>query len=378
MKKIWISTLFLFALLVSINANCLLINNKEEKMTSGPIPFLLKDILVSDSGHIISNIEEWDTQKEKIKSLILSYLGEFPKKKVPLAVKYFEKENKNSYTITKISYASQEDDRVIAYLLIPEINLHPGIAVLALHPTAASGKDSVVGIDKKVKYPYALELVNRGYIVLAPDEFCAGERLKKGNEPYYTDSFYVKHPDWSAIGKAIWDNMISIDLLVSISYLGIKKVVSIGHSQGGVDTIFLAAFDERVIAAISNCGLSPIAGDPNATRWTRDTWFIAIPSLRPFFQAGTTPFDFHQLIALIAPRAFLNTSATKDEIWPFIKGVRAIEKQIRKVYMLYRAKRQFDFYYFNNVHSFPKQVRNYSYKWLEKRLKTISKEEEHY
>lgn len=366
MKKERIIVFFLFVLVVTeLNASCLFINPIGEKKASAPVPFLLKDISISDAGQTINNVEEWDCQRNKIKSLILSYLGEFPKQKVPLNTKILEEMHLDGYTLRKVSYATQINDRVIAYLLIPDINLHPGIAALALHPTAASGKDSVIGIGEEAKYPYALELVKRGYIVLAPDEFCAGERVKERDMPWYTNTFYDKYPNWSAIGKAIWDSMVSIDFLTSISSLGIKKVVSIGHSQGGVDSIFLAAFDERVVMTISNCSLSTIAGDPRAMRWARNSWFVAIPSLRPYLQAGTTPFDFHQITALIAPRSYLNISANKDEIWPFIKGVRAIEKQLRKVYRLYKAESKLKFYYFNGVHSFPKKIRTLAYKWLE-------------
>ena len=95
MKKFCINIFFLFVLIAAISVSCSLINNREKKMASGPVPFLLKDILLaSDSRHIISSIEEWNDQREKIKSLILSYLGKFPKLKVPLDVKFFDEKNK--------------------------------------------------------------------------------------------------------------------------------------------------------------------------------------------------------------------------------------------------------------------------------------------
>ena len=65
--------------------------------------------------------------------------------------------------------------------------------------------------------------------------------------------------------KAVWDHMRAIDLLLALAELPSPEGVSlprvdagrigaIGCSLGGHNSLFLAAFDERVTLAVTSCG----------------------------------------------------------------------------------------------------------------------------
>src|SRR5437588_7907531 len=106
--------------------------------------------------------------------------------------------------------------------------------------------------------------------------------------------------------KAIWNNVRAVDLLQSLSGVDAEKIGCIGHSLGGHNAIFTAAFDTRIKALVSNCGFTtfPKYYGGNLKGWTSDRYMPRIASayhLKP----DAVPFDFTEVIAALAPRAFL-------------------------------------------------------------------------
>lgn len=66
-------------------------------------------------------------------------------------------------------------------------------------------------------------------------------------------------------------------------------------------------------AAATNCGGSFFRHNPNAEAWARDHWYVYFKHIRPGLLEGKLPpIDFHEIIALITPRAFLDLSALND------------------------------------------------------------------
>ena len=62
------------------------------------------------------------------------------------------------------------------------------------------------------------ELVRRGYLCIAPDAIGFGERIPPGAHPYHNSiAFYRKHPQWSFMGKMIWDVGRAIDYLETLA-----------------------------------------------------------------------------------------------------------------------------------------------------------------
>ena len=143
-----------------------------------------------------------------------------------------------------------------------------------------------------------------------------------------------------------------------------------GHSLGGHGTIFLTAYDERIQAAACNCGGAFFRHNPQVEAWARDHWYIYFKHLRPKLLAGKLPpIDFHEIIALIAPRAFLDLSALND-------GNPAIQRQrvlmlmrVMDVYELEKAPQNFAFYVHGRGHSVAHESRQLIYGWLDTHLK---------
>ena len=200
----------------------------------------------------------------------------------------------------RISYQADDGKRVPAYLYLPQDHDGPVAAMLCLHPTSHLGKDVIAGGGTQPDRFYALELAARGYVVLAPDYPSFGE---------YPFDFPTDGAEYSSgTMKAIWNNIRAVDLLEQLPLVDPNRIGCIGHSLGGHNAIFTAAFDQRLRAIVSSCGFTAFhdyyQGD--LTGWTSDRY---MPWIRERFDRDPDrmPFDFPELLGLLAPRAvFVN------------------------------------------------------------------------
>ncbi|WP_298866010.1 prolyl oligopeptidase family serine peptidase, partial [uncultured Gimesia sp.] len=196
---------------------------------------------------------DWKTRRSHILANMQTVMGKVPRPEnpVPLDMKVLEETQIGTVNRQKISYHTDDPrQRVMAYLFIPQSasKQHPVPAVLCLHQTnSAIGKEEPAGIKGLPNLKYALELGKRGYVTLAPDYPSFGEY------PYD----FKAHPEYrSGTMKAIYDNMRSIDLLQSLDFVKGNKIGCVGHSLGGHNTMFTAAFDPRIKALVSSCGFT--------------------------------------------------------------------------------------------------------------------------
>jgi hypothetical protein len=89
--------------------------------------------------------------------------------------------------------------------------------MIVLHQTVAQGKREVCGIEGDPEQALALELVERGFVCIAPDAIGFGERIPPGASPYHDSlKFFQKHPHWSFMGKMVWDVQKIVDYLETL------------------------------------------------------------------------------------------------------------------------------------------------------------------
>ncbi len=317
----------------------------------------------------ITTPAQWQRRREEIRQRVIDVMGKFPSHAVPLDARTHSEEDTVGYTRRKVSYLSADGDRIPAWLLIPKRGTKPWPAVLALHQTEAIGKDSAVGIGGAPHVRYGHELAGRGFVVLAPDSITAGERVYPGSKPYVTEVFDRAHPDWSALGKMCSDHQRGIDYLETLDFVNARRIGVIGHSLGAYNSFFLAAFDERIAAAVSSCGLSTFGMTAKPLAWARESWFVHLPRLKAYLRAGIVPFDMHEVMALVAPRPLFNYSARQDEIFPDSDAIEAAGAQVGGVYRLLGAESNFVFRVGEGPHDFPVPVREQAYRWLAERLR---------
>ena len=121
----------------------------------------------------VKSARDWQKRRAEIVLGMESVMGPLPgrEKRCPLDVKIEEEVDCGSYVRRFITYSAEPNSRVPAYLLIPKAALQGRgkfPAVLCLHQTHALGQKVVVGLGKSPHDEYGVELVERGYVCLAP------------------------------------------------------------------------------------------------------------------------------------------------------------------------------------------------------------------
>lgn len=317
----------------------------------------------------VKSASQWNVRRTHILAGMQAAMGLLPLRKElpPLDVQIHEREKGDGYERQTISFAVEngkvggKPHRLSAYLYIPD-----GIGkderragVLALHPTHAIGKGVVDGQSERPNRAYGKEMAQRGYVVIAPDYPSFGEQKQYD---FASDAYS------SGTMKGIVNHMRCVDLLASRDDVDAKRIGAIGHSLGGHNAMFVGVFDTRLKVIVSSCGWTPfhdyyggrIAG------WTSDRY---MPRLRDIYKldADRVPFDFYEVVAAIAPRAFFSNSPLRDGNFNF-EGVKKAEKEASKVYSLLGKKNQLDVHYPDARHDFPTGVRRKAYLFMDKAL----------
>ena len=315
----------------------------------------------------IASVRGWEERRKQIASTIRQILGQPTDLKQPaLEVRELGGEDLEGYTRRHVMIRSELDDWIPAYLLVPKkLSSKRVPAMVCLHQTVAQGKEEPCGMKGDPELAFAVELVQRGYVCLAPDVIGFGERIAAGKQPYDNSiAFYRQHSGWSFMGKMIWDVGRMIDYLETLPFVDPQKIGSIGHSHGAYGTLFAAAFEPRISVAVASCGFTTFRSDPNPERWSHLT--ALIPQLGFYLpDVAGIPFDWQHVLALTAPRRLFLWYATKDSIFPQTENLDELLKDVRKVYDLYGADRALAWQAFDGPHQFPPVGREAAYRWLE-------------
>lgn len=322
----------------------------------------------------VSSPEEWIEHKKILRQRYLELIrDQFKPKKPALEIQFHNTVIVDGvYRRQLISYQVEDDERAHAFLGVP-LNLQgPAPAIVALHGTYAHGKKRAAGLIENPDKAYLDHLCRKGYVVIAPDHFVAGHRIPEAG-PYDTAAFYRKHPEWTAVGKFTYEHSIAIDVLQSLKEVHSEKIGVLGHSLGGHGSLFLAAYDQRVQAAAGNCSASFFRQNSKVEAWARDHWYIYFKHIRPGLLDGELPpIDFHEIMALVAPRAYLDLSGLNDGN-PLTQRQRILMLlKVMDVYELEKAPQNFAFFVHGRGHSVAHESRELMYGWMDTHLKPAS------
>jgi len=324
-------------------------------------------------GKPIDGIKAWESRRAGIAAVLRGLMGEPTNlKSGPVEVRTLGKEVLEDHTRLHVSIRSEPDDWVPAYLLLPkDLGKAPRPAFICLHQTTPQGKDEPCGIQGNPELAFALQLVRRGHVCIAPDAIGFGERIPPGANCYHDSiAFYRRHPGWSFLGKMVWDVSRVIDYLETLPFVDRLQIAAIGHSHGGYGALTAAAFDTRIAAAVVSCGLQTLRGDPNPERWSHLT--ALLPQIGTYLpEVERIPFDWHQVCAMVAPRPLFVWYATKDTIFPRTANLEGVGKDVRGVYGLYGAADDLTFQAYEGEHRLPQAGAAKVYEWLGERLFTV-------
>lgn len=246
-------------------------------------------------------------------------------------------------------------------------------AMLALHGTDVLGRKAISGENKKPNRAYAKELAQRGYVVIAPDYPSFGDMK---------DYDFEKDRYASGTMKAIFDHIRCIDLLQSRKEVDPERIGVIGHSLGGHNAIFVAAFDPRIKVIVASCSWTLMdyynIGEAGSKKfggrlgpWAQTRY---MPLIKDKYQLEKVPWDFDEVISSLAPRPFFNNSPVGDANFD-VKGVEKGMVTITEAYKKRKAEKNLQVRYPDAAHDFPPAVRLEAYQFIDKVLhyKSVNK-----
>ena len=314
----------------------------------------------------------WKKKRQQILDGMQLAMGKLPERNnlPPFNVRILDSIREDNHTRYEISFTVAENEDLTALLYIPDqkgkVEKLP--AMLVLHGTDVLGKHAVSGKNSKPNRAYAIELARRGYVVIAPDYPSFG-----GSEKYNFETDRYE----SGTMKAIFNHMRSVDLLQSRKDVDPERIGVLGHSLGGHNAMFAGAFDTRLKVIVASCGWTLFENyniGPEGTKkyggtlgpWAQTRY---MPLIRDKFNldAKKIPFDFDEIIAVLAPRAFFSNSPISDSNFD-VNGVRKGIDHAKPVYRFLNAETKLQVRYPQAGHDFPPAERLEAYQFVDKVL----------
>jgi predicted amidohydrolase/pimeloyl-ACP methyl ester carboxylesterase len=320
----------------------------------------------------VKTSQSWDIKRNQILEGMQLAMGELPDmNNLPsLDIRITDSLVENNYTRFTINFKAAENERVTAYLYIPlkKGPDHKLPAMVVLHGTGALGKQLVDGYSPHPNRAHAKELARRGYVVIAPDYPSMGDL---NNYNFENDRYE------SGTMKSIFNNMRCVDLLQSRKDVDPERIGILGHSLGGHTSMFTGAFDERLKVIVSSSGWTLMdyydIGEEGSKRyggrlgpWAQDRY---MPLLQDKYNldADLIPFDFDEVIAAIAPRAFFSNSPVNDANFD-VAGVSKGVTSASAIFQLLKVKENLQVRYPDAGHDFPQKTRLEAYQFIDKIL----------
>ena len=242
------------------------------------------------------------------------------------------------------------DDGLTAYRFLPASRV-PSPAAVCLHQTYRPGKAEPAGLSGKPNLFYALELAQRGFVTIAPDYPNFGD--------YEYDPY--AHGYASCTMAGIVNHMRVVDVLEAMPEVRRGAIATIGHSLGGHNSLFLAAFDDRVRAAVTSCGFNSWAKymGGKIAPWGGIRYMPRVVSV---FNADIArmPFDFHDVLNAIAPRPIYINAPLRDSNFEYSGVDDCVAKAEQRERIVLRHP--------DAEHDFPAEIRMEAYEFLSKAL----------
>jgi len=372
-KFIFIPTLVIFLTNNKVNAQNELDVVKNNWLQYSDAPNSLYHYLTGEAFELLESrareISKIKTKDEllqwqaKVRKTMGEILGPFPEK-TPLNAKITGIVKKNGYRVENVIYESLPGFYVTASLFIPENVKKPVPAILF-----CSGHST--GAYRLPSYQLPLlNLVKKGFIVLAIDPIGQGERLQyvdSEKRELSLGSSTMEHSYPSAqvflIGKSIaryflWDGIRGIDYLVSRKEVDPKRIGVHGLSGGGTQTAYISALDERVAA-------SAPAG--YITSYKRLMESVGVQDGEQNFYHGiSSGIDHPDFIEIRAPKPTLIMATTRDFF--SIQGSRETYSEVKRIYDLLGKPDNIEIVEDDYEHGYTKKNREAMYAFFQKHL----------
>lgn len=290
-----------------------------------PNPFQFND------GSMVKSPQDWEKRRAELRELIQTYeYGHLPPVPGNVTATEYTKRVLDGLNATEHRFVlSMGPDHRVSYHM--DLTIPDGKGPFPVIITGDMGWG-------KIKDPIVQDVIKRGYILC---EFNRTEiAADKKNDRSGIYQVYPEVSDMSALAAWAWGYHRCIDYLLTRPDVDKAKIAITGHSRGGKTCLLAGAMDDRIALTAPNdsgcggCGCfrhqTPKSEDIVAILKNFPYWFQ--PHFNEFIgKIDRLPIDQHEVKALVAPRAFLETEALGD-LWANPEGSRLTFEAAREVY----------------------------------------------
>lgn len=318
----------------------------------------------------------WERQRPQIRAQLWELLGKLPPRPRLPRVEILSREDRGDYVVEKFHFDNEAGATVPGYLLLPKGVSGKAPAILFCH---WHGGEYEIGKEELFQARHMPEapgpaLAKRGFVVLAIDTYCFGERNGRGPDGPAEkgadgEQSAVKFNLW--VGRTLWgmilrDDLMALDYLASRPEVDADHIGVMGMSMGATRAWWLMALDERIKTGVPICCL---------TRYQNiiEHGWLSAHSIYYYVPGMLNHFDTEAIISLIAPRPVLFLDGDVDKTSP-VDGIHIIEAAVRPVYGLYGQESNFEsVVYAGQGHLYTPEMWHKTLAWLDERLKGAQK-----
>ncbi|WP_114576935.1 S9 family peptidase [Saliphagus sp. LR7] len=314
----------------------------------------------------IDSREEFERRREDVRAAFRSSIGGLPDRMADPSIETTGRLDRTGYAIESVVFESRPDFHVTANCYVPDgRGPHPAVLFLCGH------------VDDPKADPYnqraCIELARNGFVVLIVDPIAQGERLQyrdpetgeaivAGGGGVFAHCYVGQKCFYAGANLArymIHDARCGLDYLEARADVDGDRIGATGSSGGGIQTLYLAALDDRVAAAAPCCSVT-----------TRREWLKTgkrIDAEQSIPAAIPRGIDYDDLLTRMAPRPVCVGAAASDEYFP-IEGSREAVDRTRRIYDLYGAGERVNFVVADRPHCSVYELGDGVLEWLCERL----------
>ena len=306
------------------------------------------------SDAVPKNTDDWSQRRASLKTQLEAAWGGFPSEHAPLEARILESLERPDYRIEKIVFQTFRGVWMTANAWVPKSNGRHA-AVLCVHGHWQGAKQ-----DSHVQARCA-GLAKLGFFVLAVDAFGAGERaIGKALGEYHGEMaaatlWPVGRP---LSGIQVYENMRAVDYLISRPEVDAERIGITGASGGGNQSMYAGAWDERLKAVVPVCSV----GNYQAYLGAACCMCEVVPGVLTFTEES-------DVLAMVAPRALLVVSATRDAFQFSVGEARKSINAAQPVFRLFEKESSIRHEVFDSPHDYNQPMREAMYGFMTLHLK---------
>jgi Abhydrolase family len=252
-------------------------------------------------------------------------MGDLPDRERPLSATKRGEAERDGYVLESWELDLNGFEVAPAFLARPRALAGRAPAILFNHSHGGGydigKKEFVEGREYMQPVPWAKALTDEGWIALAIDHWCFGERNHTSEADTFKAMLWEGRVLW---GMMVYDSLRALDWLAARPDVDPDQLGTLGMSMGSTMVQWVAALDERLRAAVDVCCLTEYRTLLEKKGLSGHGIYYYVPSLLKYFTAA-------DVNALIVPRAHLGLAGLRDPLTP-VEGLDIIDRELQRAY----------------------------------------------